>query len=49
MANPKATTSPSWNGWEISDGKKLRPVRYAASPGGRWWIAVGPSRDWIGL
>ena len=49
MAKPKATARPSWKGPEISDGKKLRPVRYAASPAGRWPIAAGPSRDPMGL
>ncbi len=49
MAKPNATLSPSWNGVAIRCGKKLRLVRYAACPAGRWPSTVRPSTCFSGL
>ena len=40
IANPNATTRPSWNGWEISDGKKPAAGEVGAS------AAAGGGSPW---
>ena len=48
MAKSNAMFRPCWNGAEISDGKNVWPVRYAAWLAGSL-LSAGPSKVLIGL